>query len=460
MSSVLVALLALVPLQDRSDEPKGLGLDAIVAEAEKLDVRTGVYVRLLKHDAPDYRHRSEESFSPASNHKLFTAALVCEELGAEHRFVERFRWHAEEGVLAVTAGGHPLLGLDGKPAFAGLGAELKQRGISEVALRLDPGPFKGPARPDGWPDNQTDRWYEAPTGPFVLDEGCVTLILDPKGAERGPCALAFEPVGLDLPVDGEILLTSDKAKGGVFGALVREQGIKVWGRYWSGAQPRRERIACDDPELVYRSVLASELAAAGVRITDPAAPAPRSEGETVHEVEAPLSGALARMLGESINFTAEQCLRIVAGRHGEASLAAGRELLQKRFAGTAPRAEAWHAADGSGLSRGNLTSPLQVGKLLAEVYGRPWREAYVASLPRSGVSGSLLRRLQGEMRGRVLAKTGWIAGASSLSGYVRCESGEVAVFSILMNYNRRRGGLNKALKDIQDRIVVRIKSRL
>ena len=58
-----------------------------------------------------------------------------------------------------------------------------------------------------------------------------------------------------------------------------------------------------------------------------------------------------------------------------------------------------------------------------------------------------------DLVGRVRAKTGWVRGASSLSGMVELPSGATRWFSILMNYDPSRNGLNKDLKKLQERIV-------
>ena len=59
------------------------------------------------------------------------------------------------------------------------------------------------------------------------------------------------------------------------------------------------------------------------------------------------------------------------------------------------------------------------------------------------------------MIGKVRAKTGWIRGASALSGVVEGAS-EKRWFAILMNYDRSRSGVNKDLKRLQEDIVAAV----
>jgi D-alanyl-D-alanine carboxypeptidase/D-alanyl-D-alanine-endopeptidase (penicillin-binding protein 4) len=89
-------------------------------------------------------------------------------------------------------------------------------------------------------------------------------------------------------------------------------------------------------------------------------------------------------------------------------------------------------ADGSGYSRNNRVSPAALTALLRALAGEGH---FFRSLPLSGVDGSLRHRLRGPTcRGRVRAKTGYIARVSALSGYILDRRGKPAIaFSILVN---------------------------
>jgi D-alanyl-D-alanine carboxypeptidase/D-alanyl-D-alanine-endopeptidase (penicillin-binding protein 4) len=92
-------------------------------------------------------------------------------------------------------------------------------------------------------------------------------------------------------------------------------------------------------------------------------------------------------------------------------------------------------ADGSGLSRLDLVQPRQLTALLRGMLSRPEAETFRRSLPSAGVDGSLRRRFQGATaaRGRVAAKTGYVARVVALSGYVPRRGREPLVFSFLVN---------------------------
>ena len=62
------------------------------------------------------------------------------------------------------------------------------------------------------------------------------------------------------------------------------------------------------------------------------------------------------------------------------------------------------------------------------------KEAWVASLPVSGQSGTLKSLCpKTELEGRIHAKSGTIAGTKNFAGYIDMPNGETWVFAILIN---------------------------
>ena len=109
-------------------------------------------------------------------------------------------------------------------------------------------------------------------------------------------------------------------------------------------------------------------------------------------------------------------------------------------------------ADGSGLSRYNYVTAEMLVAILERMYRDPrHREPFMATLPIAGVDGTLERRMRGtKAQGNMRAKTGSIANARSLSGYVRTATGETLAFSILTNNFTLRGA---QIDEITDRAV-------
>ncbi|MGC6486603.1 MAG: D-alanyl-D-alanine carboxypeptidase/D-alanyl-D-alanine endopeptidase [Planctomycetota bacterium] len=430
-------------------------VERAVARAEAIGARTGVAVgdasaRIL------YRNRAGEAFAPASNMKLLTAAGVLSGLGRDHRFVTDFR--LDEGVLRVSASGDPnwIAGTDHDPArvFGAVAAAIRARGVSSVrAVELAPGAFTGPSRPATWPQDQLYAYYCAPTGPFVLQQGTFVMGIQRSGGASARVALLAPPAG--YRVLGAVREVA-RQKGATYGAIDEGGAVRVRGKFYRKSPRVEIKTSVKDPTRWYEDTLVHQLRLGGVTV---AADAPPATQGVVHSHQSSLQPALRRMLEDSSNFDAEQCLRILgAATAGDGSLAGGTRALRvalESLVGRVP--EGVELVDGSGLSKQNRLSPGLLVVAMFELERRGLWSQLEDCLPVAGRTGTLRKRFVGSgLEGRVRAKTGWIRGASSLSGVVEAQDGSRRWFSILMNYDRGRSGVNKQLKRLQEDIVAAV----
>jgi D-alanyl-D-alanine carboxypeptidase/D-alanyl-D-alanine-endopeptidase (penicillin-binding protein 4) len=137
----------------------------------------------------------------------------------------------------------------------------------------------------------------------------------------------------------------------------------------------------------------------------------------------------------SDNFFAEQIYKSISYfAAGKGSYAATQDIEKHFLKRIGIEANSLSLADGSGLSRLNLVSPNSIVQLLRYMYRSKESKAFVDSLPVSGKDGTLRGRMGNSgMLGRVTAKTGTMARANCLSGYVRTSSGKTLVFAIMAN---------------------------
>lgn len=153
----------------------------------------------------------------------------------------------------------------------------------------------------------------------------------------------------------------------------------------------------------------------------------------------------------SDNFFAETMLKTLgAMQSGKGSTSAGARVVMRhaRSLGSAVR-----IVDGSGLSRGNTSTPRQVVNLLSAIAATPYGDIFRRTLPLSSRDGTLVGRMKGTpAERRCEAKTGTLTGVSTLSGYCDSRSGRTIVFSILMNSTAS----GSSARYHQDRITARI----
>ena len=441
------------------DKALASSLAALRREAMRYgNAKIAVQVQLVDEKRPCFTALARTAFIPASNMKIFTAALLLARLGPKYEFHTRFYLHEEEKGMAlrVVPGGDPCLGEERDP-IQGLIDKLRAAKVLDLGagVYLDDRAWPGPARPSGWPKDQLQFYYAAPTGAFAIEEGCILVRLDPGRLRSGACPVELGPGCLQLPQRGEIKISTNKKLQNKIGAVHDAKGLRLFGRIMAGSSSLTLAVSAHDCKAVYARYLWCRLKEAGIQLSSFRLTKPRSKGRLLHTRNSPLSLALLRILRHSSNFTAEQCLRIAAFEdNGEGSLLAARKLLQKQFSPGPARASEWYVADGSGLSRASRISAALMCKLLCDVWAADYRNDFLAALPANGEDGKLSKRMkQKELEGRVRAKTGWIRGVSSLSGFVRCKSGKTAAFSILINYDRKEGGLNRHFKRIQDQMV-------
>ncbi len=104
--------------------------------------------------------------------------------------------------------------------------------------------------------------------------------------------------------------------------------------------------------------------------------------------------------------------------------------------------------DGAGDSMYDYITPRQITTLLQRVSKLPEVHLFNASLPISGVDGTLKNRMTTPaLKGRVFAKTGTATGKTSLSGYIKTRNDKILTFSIMINGFIDHPDKYKALED-------------
>jgi D-alanyl-D-alanine carboxypeptidase/D-alanyl-D-alanine-endopeptidase (penicillin-binding protein 4) len=216
--------------------------------------------------------------------------------------------------------------------------------------------------------------------------------------------------------------------------------------YNRGLASERGRSFQTRPARFAAARLDAALEARGIQVgPKPAARAAPASAEVLASVESPPMSRLVQLTNKpSDNFFAETLAKDLAMQAlGRGTTSGGARLAAAFARRLGARAR---LVDGSGLSRSNRASPYAVGRLLLAMQGRDEFQAFEDSLSVAGRDGTLATRMRrGAARGHCHAKTGTLIGVSTLSGYCDARSGDVYVFSILMNAVSTSGA--RALQD-------------
>lgn len=463
----LLAALFLAAPAAAQEAPWKAALDRHMAALEaEGDLHPACLVRTLEGKIL-YAWRPGEPRVLASNLKLLTTAAVLWQLPPDWRWTTRV-W-LEGDRLWIAGDGDPSLRRlpdhDAAGAFLdALAAALGEAGCDRVGgIVLDDRAFGREFRPPAWPPEQWDRDYCAPVAALSVEANSLLVRMERGGAWSAfpawhpPLRARVRDTGGGRPVairweepDAVLAFTGDPGRGGSVRLAVRDP-LAAYGR-WLRAGLRERGIAAG--------------AARPVR--------PEEErGPSAREILAwpshwRLAEAVVVANKDSENFTAEVLLRTLAlgaGRPGTREEGLRRELEILEEQGLDPAA--WAPADGSGMGRKadgslNRASPQAVCDLLEAAARSPFARLYFDSLPAAGVAGQgrLEDRFQDPVfqPARVRAKTGFITGASSLSGYALAPDDTILVFSTVINY--RRDGTprtnNRRFRDLQEEVLRRI----
>ncbi|MBB6398114.1 D-alanyl-D-alanine carboxypeptidase/D-alanyl-D-alanine-endopeptidase (penicillin-binding protein 4) [Actinomadura coerulea] len=345
---------------------------------------------------PLYELRAGQPATPASTTKLATSVAALASAGPAHRITTRVVRGAGDGIILVGGGDPTLTALPpragaGHPPYASL-ADLArqtamalkasgagQAGAGQVRVDYDASAYQGPRTAAGWKPNYLPDGEVAPVSALTVDEGRVAPS-DPSRKTRvsdPPAAAARE-----------------------FARLLSKNGV--------GARAGRSTVA--QKEAVQLGAVQSP----------------------------PMSALVEHLLTDSDNDVAEAVARQVAIKLGRpATFADAAQAVRQVLAGLGV-AEGVSVNDGSGLSPLNRISPIALARIVSLAAGgdHPELRPVITGLPIAGFSGTLspprytVAASQGGA-GMVRAKTGTLAGVSTLAGLAYDADGRLLAFAFM-----------------------------
>ena len=366
---------------------------------------------------------------PASNQKVLTAAAGLHLLGRDFAFETRIA-KGPGGQLVVVGDGDPNLSgrwFDGDATrvLRLMAADVKAKGVARVGnLVLDVSRFDAETVHPDWPADQLDRWYCAPVAALVYNDSCWDVTVRPGGRAGAPAVVTVEPSLLRPAIDNRCETVGSGDRHVVHLARAEDADLAVHGRIVLTSSGITGNLTVRDPVLFFGRSFQAALEAEGV-VVEGALRVGRGGGATDFlAYRTGLDKTLRVMLTNSQNLYAE----CVFKRMGDGTFAGGGAAMKRALATMGVAVDGLVASDGSGLARSNGMS---AGQVYATVHARREQPAFDQTLAAVG-QGTLRRRYHG-LGERLRAKTGYISGVSTLSGYVTGKSGTRYVFTILAN---------------------------
>ena len=425
-------------------------INKIIEESE-IDLNMSIQVLSLDDNKIIYDYNSQKLLMPASTNKLYTSAAALHYLGKNHHFETNVL--SKKNNLILKGGGDPDLAVQQLDSLA-LAISKKHRIVD--TLFVDDSFLDSLNYGEGWMWDEGPWWYAAPIGALSVNDNCINFYVSP-GKKGKNASIDYFPNTSYIHLDNESVTVQDSVRSKL--KIDRDWISNKNNFYISG-----EIIDTAKVDTLYRNIynpsyftgtLFKELLIEhGIKVKHMSLNPnqPNTYKNLAKHKSMPLLLSAKNLMNESNNLTAELFVKSIGAMDTipgtwDVGLDSIKSFLaQKVLIDTSNI----RLADGSGVSRYNLTSSAQLISLLKWMYNSRYKEDFISILPGGGWEDSTLeKRLvnEGEL---VRAKTGGLSGVRNLAGYINSKKYGNVAFSILMN-----GYINSSSKyiQVQDQII-------
>ena len=447
-------------------------LSALIDRPAFAQAQWGVKICDLGTGAILFARNPDKLLKPASNAKMYTAALALDRLGPDFR-IETSCYAAAapdaqgviHGDLVVYGRGDPSFSArfndgDYSKALTPMLDAMAKAGIKKVEGDLvgDDSYFTGPPYGADWTWDDLENYYGAPASALTFQDNVIDLEFRPGDYDK-PCQIVTLPetsfeIFSNLTTTGPANIPEWNHIR-IYTPLGGNVSY-VWGQLPTNGPSHTDAVPVGHPALWFVTMLKDELIRRGIEvggkvrsvnwIEQRSAPIEISKMVRVAFTQSrPLAEIVKQTLKPSENLYA-QLLLLQVGAHArlmaphtteEEGMTEMRRFLKQVGIGD----DDTLLEDGSGLSRGSLVTPSASVQLLRFIAHHKASQAFYDALPIAGVDGTLRGRLKGTAAARnVHAKTGSLQYVDTLSGYLTNKAGEKLVFSIMLNNYRAPSG--------------------
>lgn len=409
---------------------------------------------------PVLEWRSSIAQNPASTMKLVTTLAALDVLGPA------YQWKTELFLAGELKNGH----LDGDLVIKGYGdpflvtervwqllRNIRRRGLSSIGgdLLLDDSWFDVEKQDPGAFDNQPLRSYNVQPNALLMNFKTVRYWFEPD-TERGAVVVSIDPPLSTLRVDNRLRLL-DRSCGGFQRGVAVAMNERADQVQFSGTFPSRCRRYAMDRTVLSHNAFTHALfttmwnESGGVFSGDWQNVVMAGEAEPWMTFRSlPLNEVIARVNKHSNNVMARHLLYTLAaetlgppGSDENGRLAVAEWLRANKLS-----VPSLVIDNGAGLSRDARISAEDMVTLLQFAWQKPYMPEFLASMPISGLDGTLRRRLDSvALTGAAHLKTGSLDHVTAIAGYLQARSGRRFAVTVLQNYENIHRGPGEEVQD-------------
>ena len=398
--------------------------------------------------APRLAWQAQAEVNPASLMKLLTTYAALDVLGPAWRWTTPLWLQGAlpgsdgvfEGDVVIKGSGDPTLVIE---RLWLLLRRLQQLGVREIRgdIVLDRSAFELPGQSPADFDGEALRPYNVRADALLLNFKALTFTFTPDPA-RGVAVIATEPALEGVRADARVPLATGVSatqcsdwRSALQADFSDPLRLRFMGVYSPACGEKQWPVAHADPARYNARLLAGLWAEMGGKLTgtvrDGTAP---TTAPTFALTSPPLAEVIRDINKYSNNVMAQQLfLTLALAQRGLGTPEGARAVLRDWLA--ARYGELGRAAvidNGSGLSRETRVTAQLLARLLQDAAASPLMPELMASLPVSGVDGTMRRTAT--LAGRAHLKSGSLRDVTAVAGYVLAFSGQRHVLVGIVNH--------------------------
>jgi serine-type D-Ala-D-Ala carboxypeptidase/endopeptidase (penicillin-binding protein 4) len=397
---------------------------------------------------------SDQKMIPASVTKILTSYASLKTFPLNHKFKTELYFDGEN--LYIKGGGDPSFVSENMWFLVN---EFVRKNIKSVKdIVVDDFLFDQVRYDQSRESVRVDRSYDAPVGAMSFNWNSINIFVKP-GLKNQTADVYLDPANSYFKLINKTNTNDNKSAKDLIIDMNQDQKIiTVRGDVHSKNDEKAYFKNVSDPViwtaenlkyfLMQRNINVTGKLRSG-RLPDTANKVATSESKSINQI-------LIDMNKFSNNFVAEMLTKNLAAYAGEksAKLSTGIQIIRQELQKIGLTEKEIFIENPSGFSRDNKFTAAGLNKVL-EVIQNDFQifPGFVESLPILGIDGTLKKRMKNsKIEGLVRAKTGYLDGVISLSGYAGRDDGEILHFTFLYNGPRDM----KLVQETFDQMLVQI----
>ena len=410
------------------------------------NARYGLSVRSVKTGAELANIRGDEKFTPASTLKTLTtaAALHYLPLDYEPKTYVALNGSVQKGVFqgALTVRG------EGDPNFSGryyadpfhllyaMADSVRALGIDTIRglVKMDSSYYKGPWKAEHWRKNFYDAWYGAEIGPLNFNDNCVVIRFKPAEKVGGMAQVEVIPDVGYVKVKNQLVTVAGKKRKWTWAIDPVNPEVMIGGSIGIQVDSAQLVVPVRNPVGFFKAAFLYALKERGITYLPTEGIPQGIEIQKFVFSGAPLLSILDEINQRSQNFHAETLFRNLGAQGaGEGSVEGGKKMEKKFLEEVKINPSDFEVWDGCGLSPKNKLKPSTETLLLAAMARHSKGSYYINSFASPGVGTGGKRQQEQAFPWLTRFKTGFIAEAHGLVGYIFTMDGDTLAVAMYLN---------------------------